>query len=109
MLIILALKPKEVNKITMNLDDLHPTSILENPQEGFPSLLENVFIRTFYELNIKESIGWVGIAPRFSRHRSWTAKISEKQGIILCEFSIHGRKRKLATWCILSTVFPSSG
>jgi len=90
----------------MDLKDLHPTGILENPREGFPSLLENFFVRTFYEPKVKDEIGWKGIVPRLARYRSWTAKIAGKEGIYCISFRYPEVKKKWVHGVFYLQYFP---
>ena len=64
-----------------SLKDIQPTGIITQPDQGFPDLIENFFIRLFYEPRIKELIGWIGIGYRETSSRGWTLRIKGQRGI----------------------------
>lgn len=63
------------------LKEFQPTGVIGQPELGLPALMENLFIRTFYEPRIKEKIGWVGIAYRAGLPGSWTLKLKGRRGV----------------------------
>ncbi len=65
----------------ITLREFQPTGIIGEPDLGLPGLVENLFIRTFYEPRIKEKIGWVGIAYRAGLPGSWTLKLKGRRGV----------------------------
>jgi len=68
------------------LNELQPTGIISNPDRGFPELIDNIMIRTFFEPVIKDKIGWVGVSYRISNKKSWTFKIQKEKGIYCLSF-----------------------
>jgi len=65
----------------ITLREFQPTGVIGEPDLGLPGLMENLFIRTFYEPRIKEKIGWVGIAYRAGLPGSWTLKLKGRRGV----------------------------
>jgi len=65
----------------ITLREFQPTGVIGEPDLGLPGLMENLFIRTFYEPRIKEKIGWVGIAYRAGLPGSWTLRLKGRTGI----------------------------
>ena len=48
----------------ITLRRLQPSGIVKDPDVGFPTLIDNILIRTFMEPRVKEAIGWIGVAYR---------------------------------------------
>ncbi len=65
----------------IKLREFQPTGVIGEPDIGLPGLIENLFIRTFYEPRIKEKIGWIGIAYRVGLPGSWALKLKGRMGI----------------------------
>ncbi len=65
----------------ITLREFQPTGVVGDPDLGLPGLMENLFIRTFYEPRIKEKIGWVGIAYRAGLPGSWTLRLKGRRGV----------------------------
>ncbi|MCD6153656.1 MAG: GTP-binding protein [Syntrophobacterales bacterium] len=69
-----------------SLREIQPTGVIARPDLGFPDLMENFFIRLFYEPRIKELIGWIGIGYRESSSRGWTFRIKGQKGIYCLQY-----------------------
>jgi G3E family GTPase len=76
--------------ILITLREFQPTGVIGDPELGLPALMENLFIRTFYEPRIKEKIGWIGIAYRAGLPGSWTLKLKGRRGVYCLSY----RKKK---------------
>ncbi|HBE45120.1 MAG TPA: hypothetical protein DDW17_06660 [Deltaproteobacteria bacterium] len=63
------------------LREIQPTGITSQPESGFPDLIENLLIRTFFEPWMKDQLGWIGASYRSGPRRSWTIKIKKRKGI----------------------------
>jgi len=92
------------------LRDIQPTGILTQPDQGFPYLIENFFIRLFYEPRIKELIGWIGIGYRESSSRGWTFRFKGQRGVYGLQYG--GSHRESSTWShgiFYIQYFPAAG
>jgi len=78
------------------LKDLQPSGIVTQPDLGFPDLIENFFIRLFYEPRIKELIGWIGIAYSETSSRGWTIRVKGQKGIYGLQYG--GCEKEDPTW-----------
>jgi len=79
-----------------SLKDIQPTGIIAQPDQGFPDLIENFFIRLFYEPRIKELMGWIGIGYRETSSRGWTLRFKCQRGIYGLEYG--GSKKESSIW-----------
>jgi len=80
----------------MDLRELQPTGVVTRPETGFPDLIENLLIRTFFEPPVRERIGWTGVAYRPAPERAWTFKVKGRKGIYGLTF--HGCEKRDAAW-----------
>ncbi len=80
----------------MDLRELQPTGVVNRPETGFPDLIENLLIRTFFEPPVRERIGWTGVAYRPAPERGWTFKIKGRKGIYSLTFQ--GCEKQDAAW-----------
>jgi len=73
----------------ITLRRLQPSGIVKDPDVGFPTLIDNILIRTFMEPRVKEAIGWIGVAYRTGRAREWTFRVRGKAGVYSLAYRGH--------------------
>ena len=80
------------------LRELQPTGVVCEPERGFPELIENLLIRSFFEPYIKDKIGWIGVSYRLGSRKSWTAKINNQKGLYCLSFLCS--RKEIRDWYI---------